>query len=83
MANLPEFKRKDLSELWEGFGPFLRISCQTHTGEMVKCELLLQHCNTRYLQKQVKQVVAKSATFADVLVALKRQYPSYATDQFI
>ena len=28
---------------------------------------------------QVKQTVTKSATFADVLVALERQYPSYET----
>ena len=33
-----------------------------------------------YLEKQVKQIVTKSATFADVLVALQRQYPTYETD---
>ena len=36
-----------------------------------------------YLEKQVKQIVTKSATFADVLVALERQYPSYETDASI
>ena len=30
--------------------------------------------------KQVKQIVTKSATFPEVLVALERQYPSYETD---
>ena len=33
-----------------------------------------------YLEKQVKQIVRKSATVADVLVALERQYPTYETD---
>ena len=37
-------------------------------------------CKTKYLEKQVKQIVTKSATFAEVLVALERQYPSYETD---
>ena len=43
-------------------------------------DLLLQCCKTKYLEKQVKQIVTKSATFADVLVALERQYPTYETD---
>ena len=42
--------------------------------------LLLQCCNTKYLQKQVKQILTKSAPFADVLVALERQYPSQETN---
>ena len=46
----------------------------------MKCDLLLQCCKTKYPEKQVKQIVTKSATFADVLVALERQYPSYETD---
>ena len=33
-----------------------------------------------YLEKQVRQILTKSATFADVLVALERQYPTYETD---
>ena len=46
----------------------------------MKCDLLLQCCKTKYLEKQVKQIVTKSTTFADVLVALERQYPTYETD---
>ena len=46
----------------------------------MKCDLLLQCCRTKYLEKQVKQIVTKSATFAEVLVALERQYPSHETD---
>ena len=53
---------------------------QTHASGQVKCDLLLQCCKTKYLEKQVKQIVTKSATFADVLVALERQYPTYETD---
>ena len=35
---------------------------------------------TKYVERQVKQTVTKSATFADVLVALERQYPTYETN---
>ena len=42
--------------------------------------MLLQCCKTKYLEKQVKQIATKSATFAGVFVALERQYPTYETD---
>ena len=80
VVNLPEFTGKDLSEFPENFGRFLTRTDQTGASGRVKCDLLLQCCKTRYLKKQVKQIVTKSATFADVLVALERQYPSYETD---
>ena len=80
VVNLPEFTGKDLSEFAENFGQFLRLTGQTHASGRVKCDLLLQCCKTKYLEKQVKQMVTKSATFADVLVALERQYPTYETD---
>ena len=53
---------------------------QTQTSGRVTCDLLLQCCKTKYLEKQVKQIVTKSATLADVLVALEKQYPSHETD---
>ena len=80
VVNLPEFTGKDLSEFAENFGRFLRLTGQTHASGRVKCDLLLQCCKTKYLEKQVKQTVTKSATFAYVLVALERQYPTYETD---
>ena len=80
VVNLPEFTGKDLSEFAENFGRFLRLTSQSHATGRVKCDLLLQCCKTKYLEKKVKQLVTKSATFADVLVALERQYPSYETD---
>ena len=73
--NLPEFTGKDLSEFAQNFGRFLRMTGKTHASGRVKCDLLLQCCKTKYLEKQVKQIVTRSATFADVLVALERQYP--------
>ena len=73
VVNLPELTGKDLSEFAENFGRFLRMTGQTHAGGRVKCDLLLQCCKTKYVEKQVKQIVAKSATFAPVLVALERQ----------
>ena len=46
----------------------------------MKCDLLLQCCKIHYPEKQVKWIGMKSATFAEVLVALERQYPSYEID---
>ena len=80
VVNLPEFTGKDLSEFAENFGGFLRLTGQTHASGRVKCEVLLQCCKTKYLEKQVRQIVTNSATFADVLVALERQYPTHETD---
>ena len=80
VVNLPEFTGKDLSEFAENFGQFLRLTGQTHASGRVKCDLLLQCCKTKYLEKQVRQIMTNSATFADVLVALERQYPTYETD---
>ena len=80
VVNLPEFTGKDLSEFGENFGRFLRLTGQTHASGRVKCDLLLQCCKTKYLEKQVRQIVTNSANFADVLVALERQYPTYETD---
>ena len=80
MVYLPEFTGKDLSEFAEIFGRFLRMTGRTRASGRVTCDLLLQYCKTKYLEKQVKQIVTKSATFADVLVALERQYPTYKTD---
>ena len=80
VVNLPELTGKDLSEFAETFGRFLRLTGQTRASGRVKCDLLLQCCKTKYLEKQVKQIVTKSATFADVWVALERQYPTYETD---
>ena len=80
MVNLPEFTGKDLSEFAENFGWFLRMTGHTRASGRVKCDLLLQCCKTKNLEKQVKQIVRKSATFADVLFALERQYLTYETD---
>ena len=81
--NLPQFTGKDLSKFAERFGRFLRMTGQTHASGQVKCDLPLQCCKAKYLEKQVKQMVTKSATFAEVLVALERQYPSYESTFFI
>ena len=80
VLNMPEFTGKGLSQFAENFGRFLRMNGQTHASGRVKCDRLLQCCKTKYLEKQVKQIVTKSATFADVLVALERQYPTYETN---
>ena len=69
--------------LVKSFGRFLRMTGQTHASGRVRCDLLLQFCNTKYLEKQVKHIVREFATFTDVLVALERLYPSYETNQSI
>ena len=76
VVNLPEFTGKVLSEFAENLDPFLRMTSQTRASGRVKCDLLLQCCKTKYLEKQVKRMVTKSATFANVLVALRREYPT-------
>ena len=83
VVNMPEFTGKDLSELAVNFGRFLEMAGQTRASGRVKCDLLLQCCKTKYLEKLVKQIVTKYATLADLLVALERQYPTYETDLFI
>ena len=80
VVNLPEFTGNDLSEFAENAGRFLRMTGQTCASGRVKCDLLLQCCKTKYPEKQVKQIVMRLATFADVLVALERKYPTYETD---
>ena len=80
VVNLPAFTGKELSEFTERFGRRLRMTGQTYASGGVKCDLLLQCCKTKYLEKQVKQIVTKSATFAKVLVALEKHYPSCETD---
>ena len=80
VVNLPEFTGNDVSEFAESFGPFLRMTGQTHASGRVKCDLLLQCCKILYSEKQVKQILTKSATFAELWLALERQYPSYETN---
>ena len=56
------------------------MTSPTRASGRVKCDLLLQCCKTKYPEKQVKQIVTKCAAFADMLVALERQWPTYETD---
>ena len=56
VMNLPEFTGKDLSKFAENFGRFLRMTGQTHASGRVKCDLLLQCCKTKYLEKQVRHL---------------------------
>ena len=83
VVNLPEFTGQDLSKFAEKFSRFLRMTGQTSASGPVKCDLLTQCRKNKYLEKQVKQIVTKSATWADVFVAVERQYPSYETDHSV
>ena len=75
-----EFIGKRLREFAESFGMFVMMTRQTDANGRVKCKLFLQCCKTKYLEKQVKQILIRSAMFTDVLVALERQYPCYESD---
>ena len=79
LVNVPEFTGKDLSEFADDFGRFPRMTDQTRASGRVKCDLLLQCCKTKYLEKQVRQIVTKSATFADMLVASMSCYSGWWT----
>ena len=80
VVNLPQFTGKDLGAFAQNFGRLLRMTGRTRASGRVKRVLLLQCCKPKYLEKQVKQILTKSATFADVLVALESQDPTYETD---
>ena len=64
----------------ESFSPVLRMTGQPQDTGRVKCDLLLQCCKPKYLEKRVKRMVMKSSPFADWRVDVRRQYPSYETD---
>ena len=51
VVNLSGFAGKDLSEFAPNFGRFLRLTGQTHASGRVKCDLLLQCCKTKYVEK--------------------------------
>ena len=78
-VNLTEFPGKGLSEFAESFDRFLSMTGDTHANGRVKSDLLLQCFRTQYLEKQVKKIVIKTATFADLFVTLEREYPCYKT----
>ena len=51
VVNLPELTGKDFSEFTENFDGFVRMTSQTCASGRVKCDLLLQCCETKYLEK--------------------------------
>ena len=75
VVNLAEFTGKDLSEFAESFGWFMGMTGQTYASGRVKCDLRLQCCKTKYLENQLKQIMTKAATFAEVLVGLLEAVP--------
>ena len=74
MVNLPQLNGKDLSEFEDSFVHFLNMVRQTPASGSVKCDLLMQCCNTKYLEKQVKHMITKSKTFTNLLLRLEGPY---------
>ena len=71
---------KDLSDFATEFARFLRLTGQTKAIGRVKCDLLMSCCRTKFLIKQVGQIIHRARSFAKVLIELERQYPSYEMD---
>ena len=77
---LPEFDPKNLPEWAEEFAEFLSLTGQSHVEVAAKCSLLKRSCKKKFLQKQVKQIVKTSSTWAEVLQRLEKIFPVYETD---
>ena len=77
---LPEFDPKSLPEWAEEFAEFLLLTGQSHVDVATKCSLLKRSCKKKFLQGQVKQVVKKFSTWAEVLQRLEKTFPVYETD---
>ena len=76
----PEFTGKDLSDFAQEFARFLRLTGQTKASGRVRCDLLMSCCRTKFLTKEVGQIIHRARSFAEVLIELECQYPSYETD---
>ena len=77
---LPEADPKNPPEWAEDFAEFLLLTGQSHVDVATKCSLLKRSCKTKFLQKQVKQIVKTCSTWAEVLQRLKKTFPVYETD---
>ena len=77
---LPKFDPKNLPQLAEEFAEFLLLTGQSHVDVASKCSLLKRSCKTKFLQKQVKQIVKTCSTWVEVLQRLEKTFPVYETD---
>ena len=77
---LPELDPKNQPEWAEELPEFLLLTGQSHVDVTTKCSLLKDSCKTKFLQKQVKQVVKTCSTWAEVLQRLEETFPVYPTD---
>ena len=77
---LPEFDPKNLPKWAEEFAEFLLLTGQSQVDVATKCSLLKRSCKTKFLQKQVKQIVKTCSTWAEVLQRLEKTFPVYETD---
>ena len=76
---LPEFDPKNLREWAEEFAKFLLPTGQSHVDVPIICSLLKRACKTKFLQKQVKQILKTCSTWAEVLQRLEKTFPVYKT----
>ena len=77
---LPEFDPKNLPEWAEEFAELLLLTGQSHVDVAIKCSLLKRSCKTKFVQKQVKQIVKTCSTWAEVLGGLEKTSSVYETD---
>ena len=77
---LPEFDPKNLPEWAEEFAEFLLLTGQSYVDVGTKCSLLKRSCKTKFLQKQVKQIIKTCSTLAEVLQRLEKTFPVHEAD---
>ena len=76
---LTEFDPRNLPEWAEEFAEFVLLT-ESHVDVATKCSVLKRSCKKEFLQKQVKQIVKTSSTWAEVLQRLEKTFPVYETD---
>ena len=77
---LPGSHPKHLPQWAEEFAEFLLLTGQSHVDVATKCSLLKHSCRSKFLQKQVQQIVKTCSTWAEVLQRLEKTFPVYETD---
>ena len=76
---LPEFDPKNLPEWAEEFSEFLLLTGRQHANVRTKCTLIKKSCRKKFLQRQVKTAIRKSANWGDYLKRLEQMDQVYET----
>ena len=72
--------RNNQKDIHREFAEFLLLTGQSHVDVATKGSLLKRSCKSKFLQKQVKQIVKTCSTWAEVLQRLEKTFPVYESD---